>query len=434
MIKSEVETFEKDELKKLQSQRLSKLVKRVYQNVEFYKEKFDQLDIKIENIKSIDDIEKLPFTTKKDLRVNYPFGMLATSLDNVVRIHSSSGTTGKPTVVAYTQNDMNTWIEAMGRIFCMGNVTKKDILQNSHGYGLFTGGLGFDDAARALGVSTIPSSTGFSSRQLMLLKDLNVTILGATPSFALHLAQKAKEEGYDFKKDFKLRVGFFGAEPTSKGLRDKIREVWGISYHQVYGLSEIIGPGVAGNCNKSEKLHISEDLFYPEIIDPKTLKVLKEGEIGELVITTLTKEALPFIRYRTGDITSITREKCECGRTSARIDGIKGRSDDMLVVNGVNVFPSQVEHVLSLIDGISLNYVIIAQKKGHLDKLEIDVELDEELISDDIKKLELIKRDLVKAFHEHLYINVNVKLVAPKSLPISEGKAIRVIDKRSENV
>lgn len=434
MIKSQSECLSRDKLQNLQLQRLKKLVKRVYEKVPFYKQNFDKFGVKADDINSLQDIQKLPFTTKKDFRQNYPFGFLASSLDEVTRIHSSSGTTGKPTIVAYTKNDMDTWNECMGRIFCMGGLTCKDILQNAHGYGLFTGGLGFDEAARALGVATIPSSTGFSARQLMLMKDLKVSVLCATPSFALHLAEVAKELKYDFEKDFNLRVGFFGAEPTSKGLRDEISKIWGIRYHQVYGLSEIIGPGVAGNCDKSELLHVSEDLFYPEIIDPNTTKVLKDGELGELVITTLTKEALPFIRYRTGDITSITRQTCECGRTTARIEGIKGRSDDMLVINGVNVFPSQVEHVLSLVDGISLNYVIIAHKKGHLDKLQIDVELSEELISDDIKKLEFIKKTLAFEFHQHLYINVDVRLVAPKSLARSEGKAVRVVDKRNEYV
>lgn len=434
MIKSKEECLGKEELKVLQSQRLKQTVNLVYKNVEFYRKKFKTLGITPEDINSIKDIDKLPFTTKKDLRANYPFGLLAVDMDKVVRLHSSSGTTGKPTVVAYTQKDMDTWAEAMGRIFCMGEVTCKDIMQNSHGYGLFTGGLGFDEASKKLGVATLPSSTGFTSRQLMLLKDFGATVLTATPSFALHLAETAQKEGYDIHKDFKVRVGFFGAEPTSQGLRDTISDIWGITYHQVYGLSEIIGPGVAGNCSESELLHVSEDLFYPEIINPKTGDVLGDGEYGELVITTLTKEALPLLRYRTGDITRLTREKCKCGRTTARIEGIKGRSDDMLVVNGVNVFPSQVEHVISLVEGVTLNYQIIAYKKGHLDRLEIDIELDENLISDDIVTLENIKKNLIKAFHQHLYINVDVKLVTPRSIPRSEGKAVRVIDKRSEHV
>lgn len=435
MIKSPNEQLPPDEMEALQLERLQATVKRLYEKVPFYKEKFDETGIKPSDIKTLKDISKLPFTTKKDLRANYPYGLMATDMKNVERIHSSSGTTGKPTVVMYTKKDMQMWDDAMGRLFCMGGLGEDDIMQNAHGYGLFTGGLGFDEAARALGVAVIPSSAGFTSRQLMLMKDLGVTTIAATPSFALHMAEVAKSEGYDLHKDFKVRVGFFGAEPTSKGLRDEIKKAWGLdSYHQVYGLSEIVGPGVAGNCDKSELLHVCEDLFYPEIIDPKTGEVLPDGELGELVFTTLDKEALPFLRYRTGDITSLVRGKCECGRTSVRIEGIKGRSDDMLVISGVNVFPSQVEHVLSLVDGITLNYVIIAHKKGHLDKLEIDVELEDNLISDDVQKLEAIKHRLAKLLHEHLYINVNARLVAPRSLPRSEGKVVRIIDKRNENV
>jgi len=281
-------------------------------------------------------------------------------------------------------------------------------------------------------IAVIPSSTGFTSRQLLLLKDFGATVLTATPSFALHMAELAKTEGYDISKDFKLKVGFFGAEPTSEGLKNEIASIWGIDYHEVYGLSEIIGPGVACSCKHSNLLHIQEDHFYPEIIDPKSGEVLPEGQRGELVITTLTKQGLPIIRYRTGDITSITRIPCRCGRTLGRIESIVGRSDDMLLINGVNVFPSQIEHVLSKQEGITLNYQIIADKKGYMDRLEVDVELDEHLISDDIGYLGNLKKSLEHALLNNLYINVDVKLVAPKSLQRSEGKAIRVIDKRKK--
>ena len=375
MTYSKNESLSKDELETLQLQRLKETLERVYNLVPFYKEKFNALNIKPTDIKSLKDISKLPFTKKQDLRDNYPYGLFAVDMDQVVRIHSSSGTTGKPTVVGYTEHDMDVWSEVMARVFTMGGLTSRDILQNSTGYGLFTGGLGFHTAAERMKMAVIPSSTGFTSRQLLLLKDFKATAITGTPSFALHMAEKAKSEGYDIKKDFNLKVGFFGAEPASEGLKNEIAKVWGIEYVEVYGLSEIIGPGVASSCRHSHLLHINEDHFYPEIIDPKTLKVLPEGQRGELVVTSLTKQALPIIRYRTGDITSLTRIPCKCGRTLARIESIVGRADDMLVINGVNVFPSQIEHVLSLIEGITLNYQIIAHKKGYLDKLQIDIEV-----------------------------------------------------------
>jgi phenylacetate-CoA ligase len=313
----------------------------------------------------------------------------------------------------------------------MGGLTCKDLLHNATGYGLFTGGLGFHSAAERMKIAVIPSSTGFTSRQLLLLRDFGATAITGTPSFALHLAEKAKAEGYDIKKDFKLKVGFFGAEPASEGLKNEIANIWGIDYIEVYGLSEIIGPGVASSCKHSHLLHVNEDHFYPEIIDPKTGEVLEDGERGELVVTTLTKQGLPIIRYRTGDITSITRVPCRCGRTLCRIESIVGRSDDMLVINGVNVFPSQIEHVLSKINDITINYQIIAQKKGYLDKLEIDIELSENFMSDDVNEFNQLKKKIEHELLNALYINVDVKLVAPRSIQRSEGKAIRVIDKRA---
>ncbi len=430
MTYSKNESLSKDELETLQLQRLKETLERVYNLVPFYKEKFNALNIKPTDIKSLEDISKLPFTKKQDLRDNYPYGLFAVDMDQVVRIHSSSGTTGKPTVVGYTEHDMDVWSEVMARVFTMGGLTSRDILQNSTGYGLFTGGLGFHTAAERMKIAVIPSSTGFTSRQLLLLKDFKATAITGTPSFALHMAEKAKSEGYDIKKDFNLKVGFFGAEPASEGLKNEIAKVWGIEYVEVYGLSEIIGPGVASSCRHSHLLHINEDHFYPEIIDPKTLKVLPEGQRGELVVTSLTKQALPIIRYRTGDITSLTRIPCKCGRTLARIESIVGRADDMLVINGVNVFPSQIEHVLSLIEGITLNYQIIAHKKGYLDKLQIDIELNEDIMSENVSELENLQKHIQHEMLNNLYINVDVKLVAPKSIIRSEGKAIRVIDKR----
>jgi len=427
---SKNESFSKGELQDWQLNHLKETLIRVFHLVPFYKKRFEEMGVRPEDIKTLDDIKKLPFTKKQDLRENYPFGMFSVEMDQIVRVHSSSGTTGKPTVVGYTEHDMDIWAEVMGRVFTMGGLTCKDILHNATGYGLFTGGLGFHSAAERMKIAVIPSSTGFTSRQLLLLKDFGATAFTGTPSFALHLAEKAKNEGYDIKKDFSLKVGFFGAEPASEGLKNTISNIWGIDYVEVYGLSEIIGPGVASSCKHSHLLHLNEDHFYPEIIDPKTGDVLEEGERGELVITTLTKQGLPIIRYRTGDITSITRAPCRCGRTLCRIESIVGRSDDMLVINGVNVFPSQIEHVLANVDDITLNYQIIANKKGHLDKLEIDVELSENCMSDDISELTNLQKQIQHELLNALYINVEVHLVAPKSIKRSEGKAVRVIDKR----
>lgn len=427
---SKNESLSKKELRAFQLANLKETVLRVFHLVPFYKKKFEELGIKPTDINTLEDIAKLPFTKKQDLRDNYPFGMFSVDMDQIVRIHSSSGTTGKPTVVGYTEHDMDIWAEVMGRVFTMGGVTSRDLLHNATGYGLFTGGLGFHSAAERMKIAVIPSSTGFTSRQLLLLRDFGATAITGTPSFALHLAEKAKQEGYDIKKDFKLKVGFFGAEPSSEGLKDEIASTWGIDYHEVYGLSEIIGPGVASSCKHSHLLHVNEDHFYPEIIDPKTGEVLEDGKRGELVVTTLTKQGLPIIRYRTGDITSITRVPCRCGRTLCRIESIVGRSDDMLVINGVNVFPSQIEHVLSKVEDISINYQIIADKKGYLDKLEIDVELSESFMGDDVNELKQIKKQIQHELLNALYINVDVKLVPPKSIQRSEGKAVRVIDKR----
>ena len=430
MIFSKEESLGKEELRALQFSRLKETVERVFHLVPFYQQKFDELGITPHDIKSLDDITKLPFTKKQDLRDNYPFGLFSVDMEQIVRIHSSSGTTGKPTVVGYTESDMDVWAEVMGRIFAMGGIGSQDILQNSTGYGLFTGGLGFHNAAEKMKIAVIPSSTGFTSRQLLLLKDFGATAITGTPSFALHMAEVAEKEGYDIKKDFKLKTGFFGAEPASSGLKKEISELWGIDYHEVYGLSEIIGPGVAGSCKHSERLHIQEDHFYPEIIDPETGIVLPEGERGELVITTITKQGLPILRYRTGDITSLVRTPCRCGRRLGRIESIVGRSDDMLVINGVNVFPSQIEHVFSQCEGITLNYQIIAKKKGRLDRLEVDVEMAPSVMVDDIAHLERLKKHIQHELLNNLYINVDIRLVAPKSIQRSEGKAVRVIDQR----
>ena len=431
MIWSKEETLPRHKLSELQTQRLQDTVARVYANVPFYQRKFAELGITPADITSIEDISKLPFTKKQDLRDNYPFGLFAVKKDAIVRVHSSSGTTGKPTVVGYTKADLDTWNEVMARVFTMAGVTSEDTSHNAYGYGLFTGGLGLHYGAETVGVTVVPSSGGFTSRQLMLMKDFEATVLTSTPSFALHMAEAAIAEGYDIQNDFKLKCGIFGAEPTSLGLKEEVARVWGIHYCEIYGLSEIIGPGVSANCFESKDLHIFEDHFYPEIIDPKTLEVLPFGEKGELVITSLTKQAFPIIRYRTGDITSLDRTPCSCGRTHVRMKSVMGRVDDMLIVNGVNVFPSQVEHVLSNIEGITLNYQIIADKKGYLDKLEIMVEVTEDMPLDSIGQLEMLKKKIQHELLNNLYINAEIKLVEPRTIERSVGKAVRVIDKRS---
>jgi phenylacetate-CoA ligase len=404
----------------------------VYAINPFYKKKFDELDILPEDIKSVDDIQKLPFTKKQDLRDHYPFGLFCVPMSEVVRIHSSSGTTGKPTVVGYNAHDMDVWNEVMARVYTMSGADASDVVHNGYGYGLFTGGLGFHTGAEKIGAAVVPASGGFTDRQLMLMRDFGATVLACTPSFALHLAEIAEKAGKNFRKDYKLKTGIFGAEPTSKGLKEEVAKAWDIDYHEVYGLSEIIGPGVSCSCKHSDLLHVFEDHFLVEIINPKTGEVLPDGERGELVITTLTKQALPIIRYRTGDITSVTKEPCACGRTHARMESIVGRADDMLIVNGVNVYPSQVEHVIANTEGVTLNYQIIADKKGHLDKLEILVEVSDDIMMDNIGDLETIKKDIQTSLLNNLYINAAVKLVEPRSIERSMGKAVRIIDKRKE--
>ena len=428
MVWNQIETAPREEIEKIQLKRLKETLQRVYSLNKFYKEEFEKREITPNSIKSLKDIQKLPFTTKKDLREHYPFGLFCVPMEQVVRIHSSSGTTGKPTVVGYTKADMDVWDEVMARVYYMCGVDSRDIVHNAYGYGLFTGGLGFHNGAAKIGATVVPASGGFTDRQLMLMRDFGATVLTATPSFALHLAEVASRAGEKFRDDYKLRVGIFGAEPTSKGLKEEVARAWGIEYFEVYGLSEIIGPGVSCSCNHSEGLHIFEDHFLAEIIDPKTGEVLEDGQEGELVITTLTKQALPLIRYRTGDITSLTKEPCSCGRTMVRMKSIVGRADDMLIVNGVNVYPSQVEHIIASTDGVSLNYQIVADKKGHLDKLEIMVELiEEELNQDEIKKA--LEYNLLN----HLYINAKVTLLEPNTIQRSMGKAVRVVDKREIN-
>ncbi len=432
MVYNEIESAKREELEELELKRLQSTVERVYSLSTFYREKFDELGITPKDITSLEDIKKLPFTTKKDLRAHYPFGLFTVPMSEVARIHSSSGTTGKPTVVGYTKSDMDVWDEVMARVFTLAGATSKDIVHNAYGYGLFTGGLGFHNGAEKIGAAIVPASAGMTDRQLMLMRDFGASILASTPTFALHMAEVAQKAGSDYLSHYKLKAGIFGAEPTSKGLKKEVSNAWGIDYHEVYGLSEIIGPGVAANCKESDLLHVFEDHFFVEIINPQTGESLPDGQRGELVITPLTKQALPLIRYRTGDITSITKEPCRCGRTLLRMESIVGRVDDMLIISGVNVYPSQIEHVIANTEGVTLNYQIIVDKHGHLDKLEIHIEVSDEIMTDSLGQMAALKKEIQHALLNNLYINAHVVLVQPRSIERSMGKAVRIIDKRKE--
>ena len=424
-----LETLPIPDLRALQLQRLQQKVCEVYERVPFYKQAFDRAGIKPEDIRSLDDLRYLPFTTKIDLRDHYPFGLLAIPLEDVVRIHASSGTTGKPTTVAYSRNDIMIWAEVAARTLAAGGTTRKDIVQNAYGYGLFTGGLGIHYGAELIGATVVPVSGGNTKRQIMLIQDFGTTVLTCTPSYSLYLAEVAEEMGVDLRKT-KLRVGFFGAEPWSERMRGEIEAKLPIKAIDIYGLSEIIGPGVATECIYQDGLHIFEDHFLPEVIDPETGEPLPYGEKGELVITTLTKEALPLIRYRTRDITRLNPEPCRCGRTSVRMEKISGRTDDMLIIRGVNVFPSQIETVLLQLDGIEPHYQIIVDREHNLDSLEIWVEVSPAVFSDEIRRLEGLERKVAQEIESTLGINAKVKLVEPRSIQRSEGKSKRVIDRR----
>lgn len=426
------EKFEKmsrDEMRKHQSESLIKLVKTVYEKNAFYKKKFDEAGVTPDDIKSIDDIAKLPFTTKDEMRDIYPYGLLSTDMENIVEIHASSGTTGKPVVDAYTAKDIEIWSEGMARTFSMGGVTKKDIVQNAYGYGLFTGGLGAHYGIKTVGATVIPMSGGNTKRQIQMLLDFKPTAISCTPSYALYLAEALKEDGID-TKSLTLKAGFFGAEPWSESMRIDIEQKLNIKAYDIYGLTEIIGPGVASECEMQDKLHVNEDLFYPEIIDSETGKVLKDGEKGELVFTTITKEGTPIIRYRTRDLTYLDRTQCKCGRTTVRMHRLLGRTDDMLIIRGVNVFPSQIEEVLIKLEGVEPHYQLLVERKGNLDFLEVQVEMNDRLFSDEIKNLEKFESSIEKELYSALNIHTKVKLVEPKSIPRSEGKAKRIIDKR----
>jgi phenylacetate-CoA ligase len=423
------ETMPQKKLKKLQGQRLGKIVEKVYRRVDFYRRKMDAMGVKPSDIRTVEDIQKLPFTTKDEMREVYPYGLLACPLDEIVEVHTSSGTTGTPVVDAYTMNDIEIWSEVMARTLSMGNVTRKDIVQNAYGYGLFTGGLGVHYGARKIGANIIPISGGNTKRQLAIMKDFGTTVLTCTPSYTQYLAEVAKEEGVDLSR-LPLKAGFFGAEPWSETMRQEIEERLGLKAFDIYGLTEIIGPGVAAECDRQNGLHVFEDHFFPEIIDPTTGRQLPFGEKGELVITTITKEGTPVIRYRTRDITWLMSEPCPCGRTSVRMHRLLGRTDDMLIIRGVNVFPSQIEQVLLQVEGVEPHYQLVVERKDKLDFLEVQVEMNEKIFSDEIKNLENLEKNIEQKLHSALGVHTKVKLVEPKFIARSEGKAKRIIDKR----
>jgi phenylacetate-CoA ligase len=425
----EIETMPRAELEALKLRRLQEVVFKEYTFVEYYRRKMDEAGVKPQDIHSLSDLSKLPFTTKKDLRDNYPFGLFAVPMSEVVRIHSSSGTTGKPTVVGYSRKDIDKWAELIARALTCAGATRNSVIQVSYGYGLFTGGLGMHYGVERIGASVIPSSGGNTNRQVMLMQDFGTTVLACTPSYILYMYEVMQKMGID-PRDLKLKAGIFGAEPWSENMRRDIESKLGIDAYDIYGLSEIMGPGVAIECKEKNGLHIWEDCFIAEIIDPVTGEVLPPGELGELVVTTINKEALPMIRYRTRDLTRINVSKCECGRTHMRMDKVLARSDDMIIIRGVNVFPSMVESVLLNTAGVEPHYLLVVNRVGTLDELEVQVEVSENVFSDEVRKLEKLNRKLSKDLESALLIQVKVSLKEPGSIPRSEGKAKRVIDNR----
>jgi phenylacetate-CoA ligase len=425
----DVETLDRASLAKMQRDRLKSLVTRLHERVAFYREKIDAKGVKPAAIKDLKDLEGLPFTDKDELRDTYPYGLLAVEAREIVEIHTSSGTTGKPVVDAYTAGDIDVWSEVMARTLSMGDTSASDVVQNAYGYGLFTGGLGVHYGARRIGANVIPISGGNTARQLAILRDFGSTVLTCTPSYSLYLAEVGREEGMDFAK-LPLRAGLFGAEPWSENMRKEIEAKLHVKAIDIYGLTEIIGPGVASECERQQMLHVFEDHFYPEIIDPHTGRVLPEGEKGELVFTTLTKQGTPLLRYRTRDITYLDHASCACGRTSVRMHRILGRTDDMLIIRGVNVFPSEVEHVLLHVEGVEPHYQILVERREQLDCLEVQVEMTDALFSDEIKNLEHKEREIESKLASALLVHAKVKLVEPKGIPRSEGKAKRIVDKR----
>jgi phenylacetate-CoA ligase len=429
---AEFETLPREAIAALQLKRLQQTLQRVYATVPFYQESFRRAKITPDDIKSLDDLRRLPFTLKQDMRDNYPYGLFAVPLEDIVRIHASSGTTGKPTVVGYTRRDIEMWAELMARSFVAAGAHKGDVIHNAYGYGLFTGGLGAHYGAEKLGASVIPMSGGNTKKQIMIMQDFGSTVLTCTPSYSLYLAEAAAEEGVDFR-NLKLRVGIFGAEPWTESIRREIETKLNLKAIDIYGLSEILGPGVGIECIEAQHgLHIWEDHFIPEIINPDTGEVLPHGEQGELVITTITKEGIPMIRYRTRDITRLITEPCICGRTHIRLARMSGRTDDMLIIRGVNIFPSQIESVLVNIEGVEPHYQLLVDREENLDTLEIQVEVNEKTFSDEIKVLQDLTQRIRKEIKDLLGISCKVRLVEPKTIARSEGKAQRVIDRRGK--
>jgi len=429
--KEEVECADCAGLKALQSDHLKKLIPYIYHHCPAYKEKLDVAGVVPDSIASIDDIKRLPFTTKEDMRDNYPYGLFSAPQEEIKEIHVSSGTTGNPTLVGYTRDDLALWGDVMARTLCCAGAEPGDTIQIAYGYGLFTGGLGFHYGALEMGLRVIPTSSGQTARQLKIMQDFNPRIIGCTPSYALYMAEEAKELGIDPRQG-NWKIGVFGAEPWSDSMRQEIEEAWNMLATDVYGLSEIIGPGVAQECAHKDGLHIFSDVFYPEIIDPKTGDDVEPGQDGELVITTLTKQGIPLIRYRTRDIVSINHETCRCGRTSPRISKIRGRTDDMIVVRGINVFPSQIEHVLVGIEGTQPHYQIVVDRAAHkLDEVEVLVEVEQKFFSDEIKQLNELREKIRREIQAVLSVGVKVTLVEPKTIERSMGKSKRIVDKRT---
>lgn len=424
------ECMSHEEKEELQLKRLQKTVKIAYEKIPLYKQKFDDAGVKPEDIKTLKDIEKLPFTTKDDLRASYPFGLFAVPYDDIVEIHASSGTTGKPTVSGYTQKDLDIWGEIIARGLGMAGCEKNWIVQNAYGYGLFTGGFGIHHGANKFGAITVPMSAGNTKRQLDNMQDFQSDILTCTPSYAMYLGESLHAAGIPLE-NINLKAGIFGAEMWTEEMRNKIEETLGIKALNIYGLTEIMGPGVAQECMEQDGIHISDDHFYPEIINPETGEVLGDDQKGELVLTTLTREGMPIIRFRTKDLTSLMSGDCDCGRTTKRMTRITGRSDDMMKIKGVMVFPSQIEKALLSVEGVTPNYQIIVTRPDILDEIEVKVEASKELFSDEIKELEEVEKKIRTAIRSELGIKVNVTICEPESLPRSEGKAVRVIDERN---
>ena len=426
----EMECADRETMRALQLEKLKKTVKYEYDNVPYYRKKMDDAGVKPEDITSLDDIRKPPFTTKEDLAVNYPRGLFAAKNEDIIRIHASSGTTGKPKVAGYTQNDLDIWGECVARALTCAGQDNTSIVQVAYGYGLFTGGLGAHIGAETIGATVIPMSSGNTKKQIMFMQDLKSTALACTPSYALTIAEGVAKEGID-PETLPLKAGVFGAEPWTQGMKESIEKGLGIKAYDIYGLTEIIGPGVSISCDENNGMHVQEDYFYPEIIDPETLEPLPDGQIGELVFTTLGKEGFPMIRYRTRDLCYLMREKCGCGRTNVRMSKILGRTDDMLIIRGVNVFPSQIEEVISKFEELTINYMIYVGRENNKDTFDLDVELAPGLAIDDIKFIEELRGRLNHALRDMLGIGCKVRFLNEGTLPRSEGKAVRVKDSRN---